>query len=113
MALCYYCEREFARQPKSRSYLRRTTDHIIPKDNLLDACSFCNELKGNLFLEDFEQLLEYRIRALEQFTGNQIGKWRVDLLRTILKNVKLLIEKIRPYREKLFKNYAKTLNKRP
>ena len=57
---CYYCERNF----NSDGYLnagRKTIDHIVPlskngldqKENVVICCQWCNDMKGNLSLNQF------------------------------------------------------------
>lgn len=58
---CYFCDKQLSRQKKTR-------DHLTPKsrngsnarNNIVDACRDCNNLKGCLTLEEFRVVIAYR-----------------------------------------------------
>jgi hypothetical protein len=59
---CFYCGKPLSRR-------RATKDHIIPRSkggsdsqrNIVDACRKCNTEKGNLLLEEYRQVVAYRL----------------------------------------------------
>lgn len=77
-----------------------TRDHIIPlavggidkAKNIVKACGSCNRSKGSHLPEEFLKLL-------------MAGQWKISAERraTMIENIRVLIERIEPYRSELFK----------
>jgi hypothetical protein len=94
---CYYCERKFGEVTHNFGKpLLKTKDHIYPvskggfrhKLNLIDACQYCNSLKGDMELYEFLEYLDKRI------SGEAKVKHKFkDVLPTIRNNVFSLINK--------------------
>lgn len=97
---CFYCELVFNTGVNSNNAGGKTRDHIIPIDkngkhreyNMVIACGWCNEQKGNLWLVEFYD----KIDAIPDLSAKNRDK------ETILKNIELLIKKIDPYYNNLF-----------
>lgn len=97
---CFYCELEFNTGVNSNNAGIKTRDHIIPLNkngkhkeyNMVAACRWCNEEKGNLLLVEFYD----KIEATPSLSAKNRDK------ETILKNIELLIKKVDPYYNNLF-----------
>lgn len=97
---CYYCELTFGATDHSINAGIKTKDHIIPltkrgkdiEENIVVACRWCNEEKGDMSLVDFFN----HILKMDSLTQLQRDK---DL---ILENIALLTRKIDPYYNRLF-----------
>lgn len=79
---CFYCDKILSRQ-------RKTRDHVIPKsrngsnrpNNIVDACRYCNALKGCLNLEEFRVVIAFRLGVIKRpkfYFPGEIRRKRAD-----------------------------------
>jgi len=101
---CYYCELTFGSDNHAINAGIKTRDHIIPlaklgkdiPENIVIACRWCNEEKGNMTLVKFFD----HILAMKSLAHLQRDK---DI---ILENIASLIQQIDPYYYRLsYKNH--------
>lgn len=79
---CFYCDRQLTRTKKTRDHLQpKSRNGSNAKNNIVDCCRECNNLKGCLTLEEFRVVIALRFGLVEKpkflFPG-EIRRQRTD-----------------------------------
>jgi hypothetical protein len=59
---CFYCGKALSRRRATKDHIRpRSKGGTDSKHNIVDACRICNEGKGNLLLDEYRQVVAFRV----------------------------------------------------
>jgi hypothetical protein len=109
---CFYCDREFYSKDHHKNCGYKTIDHIIPiirggrniPNNMVVACNWCNNQKGNMELVDFLN----KVKKIASHPKKSIIFKNSGIpLNTIIKNIHWVIRYIEPHKEALYESGSK------
>lgn len=88
---CFYCDKQLSRQKKTRDHLRpRSKGGSNQEYNVVDACRGCNGDKSSLLLDEYRQVVAFRLDKSPdtfKFPG-ELGQMDADAYQKQLKQQK-------------------------